>query len=626
MGIYHLHLQNISRGSGRTAVGSAAYRAGVKLEAVRAAAYRAGVELESEKITHDYTRKTGVVHTEIILPEGAPIEFENRGTLWNAVDASEKRKDARLAKEINLALPTEFDLGEQIEVLREYIKDNFTDKGVIVDLNIHDTGNGNINSPAGGVASGVRDPKPEIAQHHAANRNSPAGGVASGVRNQKPEIAQHHAANPHAHIMFPTRRITPEGFGKKNTDLDSKVNLLKWRESWANINNRKFEEKGLAERIDHRTLKEQGIDREPTIHMGHAAWALEKKGVQTERGNINREIKRRNDERDAKKARNIDEPQNIDKQQDHNVTPENKLPALKKWGGSAERDALMAANRSLRELEQQLKAEKATQIAEKLQEQRAAREEAEKIRKSMNELQEKYITTDSKMYDFIDMRNEANYHLPSLNYRAENIDEHTKNIESLQNSLATLRRRRKKAHLWEIQLKKDLDREIERVEDELRIARAHFKVSYGIEPEQAPEEIKRIEEKIKTYTNNLKQAEQIPELSKELAAIEKEYHKQKIFIQTHPDRDLIEKRLSQPKKPPETVRDRLQYERINRRLNTIAEHNIEDIIRDCERQEAQMVRDLMSRYREEQQKNREKERERERIRERNRNRTIERSR
>jgi hypothetical protein len=115
----------------------------------------------------------------------------------------------------------EFDLGEQIEVLREYIKENFTAKGVIVDLNVHDTGNG----------------------------------------------------NPHAHLMFPTCHVSSEGFGLKNLDLDNRMSLLVWRESLAEVNNRKFEEKGLEKRIDHRTLEAQGIDREPTIHLGHKACA-----------------------------------------------------------------------------------------------------------------------------------------------------------------------------------------------------------------------------------------------------------------------------------------------------------------------------------------------------------------
>jgi hypothetical protein len=106
MGIYHLHLQNISRSSGRSATSVSAYRSGEKLRLVEKSAYRSGENLEDDSgITFDYTRKSGVVYKEIILPENAPPEFADRQTLWNAVDAREKRKDARLAKEINVALP-----------------------------------------------------------------------------------------------------------------------------------------------------------------------------------------------------------------------------------------------------------------------------------------------------------------------------------------------------------------------------------------------------------------------------------------------------------------------------------------------------------------------------------------
>jgi ATP-dependent exoDNAse (exonuclease V) alpha subunit len=258
-------------------VGAAAYRAGEKLQAVRSAAYRSGEGLRDEdtKIEHDYTRKQGVVYKEILLPENAPPEYADRETLWNAVEASEKRVDARLAREIEVALQIEFDLEEQKEVLREYVKENFVEKGMVADVVIHNKGDGNLNSPAEGVAS--------------------------GVRNQKHEFARHHAANPHSHIMLTTRNVTPEGFGNKNRDWDKKENLLVWRENWADKNNRKFEEKGLDERIDHRTLEAQGIDREPTIHLGHEAAALERQGVRTEQGDRNREIQQRNLERATQK-------------------------------------------------------------------------------------------------------------------------------------------------------------------------------------------------------------------------------------------------------------------------------------------------------------------------------------
>jgi ATP-dependent exoDNAse (exonuclease V) alpha subunit len=195
--------------------------------AVGSAAYRSGDELRDEngEIVHDYTKKSGVVHSEIMLPQNAPPEFADRETLWNAVEIAKRRKDAQLAREINVALPTEFDLEEQKALLREYIKENFVDKGMIADFAIH----------------------------HA------------------------RAENPHAHIMLTTRTVTPDGFGNKNHDWNSRQILVDWREDWADKTNRILEEKGLEERIDHRTLKAQGIDREPTIHLGRRLQPLNDK-------------------------------------------------------------------------------------------------------------------------------------------------------------------------------------------------------------------------------------------------------------------------------------------------------------------------------------------------------------
>ncbi|MCL2173275.1 MAG: MobA/MobL family protein, partial [Candidatus Bathyarchaeota archaeon] len=220
----------IGRSSGRSATGAAAYRAGEKLHSVAHASYQAGEKLQgtvnkNDKITHDYTRKKGIVHSEIILPKNAPSKYTDRQTLWNAVELSETRKNSQLAREIIIALPIEFNLQEHLEVIRKYAKDNFVDKGMIADFAIHDTEND----------------------------------------------------NPHAHIMLTTRNVTQEGFSEKNREWNKKENLLEWRKAWAHVVNEVFERKGLAQRIDHRTLKAQGIDRKPMIHLGYKASALEKK-------------------------------------------------------------------------------------------------------------------------------------------------------------------------------------------------------------------------------------------------------------------------------------------------------------------------------------------------------------
>ena len=237
MPIYHLSAKPISRCFGKSVFAAVAYRTGTKMYdgAIGAASYRSGEELQSEHTgkSYDYTKKKGVVYTEIMLPDNAPREFENRQALWNAVELSETRINSRTAREVEVGLQVEFDLRENIEVLHRYIKENFVDKGMIADFAIHDKGDG----------------------------------------------------NPHAHILLTTREVSEAGFGKKNRDWDKVEYLKMWREQWAVVNNDKFKEKGLDIRIDHRSLEEQGLEREPTIHVGRSP----------ERAKKNAEIIKRNE-------------------------------------------------------------------------------------------------------------------------------------------------------------------------------------------------------------------------------------------------------------------------------------------------------------------------------------------
>jgi len=240
MAIYHLSAKIIGRSSGRSSVGAAAYRAGEKL-------YN-----NYDGVTHDYTKKSGVIYTEIILPDNAPTEYHDRSTLWNAVEKSEKRLDSQTAREIEIALPIELSHQEQIFLIRDYIEDNFTSKGMCADFAIHDN---NSKAVAGNL---IKD--------------------------------SDSAANPHAHILLTTRDVSKDGFEGKNREWNKKAYLENWRENWADSCNKWFRAKGLDERIDHRTLEAQGIDREPTMHLGPAACAMERKGIISERGEILREI------------------------------------------------------------------------------------------------------------------------------------------------------------------------------------------------------------------------------------------------------------------------------------------------------------------------------------------------
>ena len=131
MAIYHCSIKIISRGKGKSAVAAAAYRAGETLTN------------QFDGITHDYTRKGGVVHTEILLPDHAPAEYADRDTLWNAVEKIEKAKNAQLAREIELALPVELTREQNISLVREYIKQHFVAAGMCADICVHDTGSGN---------------------------------------------------------------------------------------------------------------------------------------------------------------------------------------------------------------------------------------------------------------------------------------------------------------------------------------------------------------------------------------------------------------------------------------------------------------------------------------------------
>ena len=475
--IYHLHVQIIGRDSGRSAVGSAAYRAAEKLKSIDAAAYRSGEELRDEgaEITHDYTRKKGVVHKEIILPDNAPEEYKDRQTLWRAVEARERRYDARLAREIEVALQKEFDLQENIELLREYIRENFVDKGMIADF----------------------------AVHHA------------------------RSENPHAHIMLTTRHVTPEGFKGKNRDWDKEAELIKWRENWAKINNRKFEEKGLEERIDHRTLKAQGIDREPTIHLGHEATALERKGIRTEKGDYNREIKKRNADR-AKKA-----------EHKQNENPDN---------------------------------------------------DTEKTAEHLNKLRDDYITLEKNLSELIAQRNEIREEIPRLNFRTENMDEHVKNIEVLQDRVAELQETRLNLNFLQWTKKQETDQAIKQAEQEARRAELFFKNRFNVTPDQTPDEIKRIQKiaREKEATLTTKNAA-ILDIMNNQDKILLEYHTKKLLAETRPDKDQQNQFLQHINKPSESVRDRLLQERIDRRLNIIPDENFQRVIEKLPQHQAQTL-------------------------------------
>ena len=233
-----------------------------------AAAYRSGEKLVNEwdGMTHDYTRKGGVVHTEIMLPSHAPPEFQDRSTLWNSVEEIEKSSTAQLAREIEVALPVELSRAEQLALVRSFVKDNFVDAGMCADFAIHDKGTGN---PHTHIMLTIRPIK----------ENGEWGAKCRKVYD----------------LDSQGQRI-PDGKGgwkshrEDTTDWNQRGNAEKWRVAWASYTNRALEAAGRPERIDHRSYKRQGIDKIPSVHMEPAASQMERRGIQTEKGNINREI------------------------------------------------------------------------------------------------------------------------------------------------------------------------------------------------------------------------------------------------------------------------------------------------------------------------------------------------
>jgi len=304
MAIYYIDVKIIGGNKGRSSIGAAAYRAGERLRnehngathdytrrrsAVGASAYRSGQEVSA----HDYTRKSGIVHNEIMLPSHAPSIFRDRSTLWNSVEQSERNHDARTGREVVVALPNELTSEQHVEIVRDYVQRNFVDKGMCADFSIH----------AGHIHTRKNELYPF--QDLTVQKNNPHAHIQLTVRPLNHDGTWGTKSKKEYILDRDGNRIKlPSGNWKSrkvdSTDWDKTDTLLKWREDWSVTVNKEFARLGIGERIDHRTLKAQGINREPTKHMGHKAWNLEKQGIRTRMGIINRQIMARNREHEAR--------------------------------------------------------------------------------------------------------------------------------------------------------------------------------------------------------------------------------------------------------------------------------------------------------------------------------------
>jgi len=258
MAIYHLSIKIISRGKGKSAVAASAYRSGEK------------IKNEYDGIVHDFTRKSGIAHTEILLPQNAPKEFLDRGTLWNSVEKIEKSKNSQLAREIEIALPKELDREKKIELVREYVKENFVNAGMCADIALHDKNDGN---PHAHILLTMRPLNEDTTW---------------GAKSKKEYILDENGEKVKLkNGNYKTRKIN-------TVDWNEQDKAEEWRKTWADITNKYLEENNIQEKVDHRSYQRQGIEEIPTIHLGVSASQMEKKGIATDRGNINREIRHQN--------------------------------------------------------------------------------------------------------------------------------------------------------------------------------------------------------------------------------------------------------------------------------------------------------------------------------------------
>ena len=300
MASYHLEAKVVSRGAGRSAVAASAYLSCSRL-------YN-----DYDGIQHDYTKKQGLVWQEVFLSEYAPQEWQDREKLWNAVEEVETAKDSRLAREFVVALPIELNREQQIELLQDFIREQFVSDGMCADAAIHDTDGHN---PHAHILLTVRPLDEQgrwqykTEKEYLCVRNGEERGFTAAefklAQNEGWEKQYPYKVGKKKVYMTPSiaeaqglvradKHPKSTRYGRQNPISErwnSEEQFVEWRKAWADVSNRYLERYGHDERIDHRSNAARGLDEIPTIHEGVTARALEQKGVIADRCEINRQIK-----------------------------------------------------------------------------------------------------------------------------------------------------------------------------------------------------------------------------------------------------------------------------------------------------------------------------------------------
>lgn len=302
MAIYHLEAKVVSRGTGRSAVAASAYLSCSK------------ILNDYDGVQHDYTRKKGLVWQEIFLPEFAPSEWKERGVLWNAVEENEKTKDSRLAREFVVALPIELDEAQWEKLLTKFIQEQFVADGMCADAAIHDPDPPGHN-PHAHIMLTVRPLDEKGNWQYKAEKEylCVRNGEEKGFTATEFKVAQTEGWEKQYSYKVGKKKVymTPSAaeaqglervskypkstkYGRQNPVAErwnSEEQLVLWRKAWADVVNLHLEKASRAERIDHRSHADRGLDEQPTVHEGVVARALEKKGIVSDRCELNRQIK-----------------------------------------------------------------------------------------------------------------------------------------------------------------------------------------------------------------------------------------------------------------------------------------------------------------------------------------------
>jgi len=473
MEVIHQHAKVVQRSKGRSAVAAAAYRAGEKLHN------------QYDGITHDYTRRRGVVFTDILLPSNAPITFRDRETLWNSVEKIEKASNSQLARDVEFSLPVELDRQTQIRLVRAHVREQFVNHGMCADVAIHDKGDGN---PHAHILLTMRPLEPD-------------GNW--GLKSKREYVLNDYGERiPLPSGDFKTRKISL-------TNWDDKGNAERWHEAWANACNRELERFQTDRRFTNKSYHDQSILLEPTVHIGKTANQMEKRGERSELGDINRGIRQRNAEIIALRAEVRDLEQAA---QEQAMQPSKERTTIYEAPSAAQ-----TTPASERETSRQPEIVAPQPL-------------------TLDDIKQKYIDLEIEIRRQKRLANDLKAQLRAYDSKREDLAEITGNVGSFSEEMNRLKEQRDNLPFYAVQDRRQLDDRIDKLTLSREQAARSLKNDYGIE------HMERIGDRFDELTRNqaeiklqLLEQPDIERLLQQQRELERSYTQ--LYEKAGPDRD-----------------------------------------------------------------------------------------